>query len=85
MRYLKLILITLLSVVLLIVVLQNTEPVETRLLVATVTMPRAALLAITGGIGFVLGLLVALWLSRPGHKPKPTARGETGRSSPPLP
>jgi uncharacterized integral membrane protein len=39
------------------VVLQNTESVETRLLFATVTMPRAFLLGVTLLIGFLLGSL----------------------------
>ena len=52
-----------LTVLLLILVLQNTEPVETRFLMATVTMPRAALLGVTGLIGFAIGLLLALRLS----------------------
>lgn len=63
MQRLKLVTVAILTILLLIVVAQNTEPVETRLLFATVTMPRAALLAITGGLGFAVGLLVALWLS----------------------
>ena len=40
-----------------IVVIQNTEPVETRLLFASVTMPRAMLLAGTAGLGFLSGWL----------------------------
>ena len=43
----------------LIVVLQNTEPVETQLLFTSVTMPRALLLAITLLVGFVLGLVLS--------------------------
>ena len=42
-----------------VVVLQNTETVETRILFATVAMPRALLLFVTlvagGGVGYVLG------------------------------
>ena len=53
-----------LIVVVLIVVLQNTQPVETRLLFVTVTMPRAALLAITMLIGVAAGILVALSLAK---------------------
>lgn len=67
MNRLKLITAAILTILLLIVVAQNTEPVETRFLFATLTMPRAALLAITGAIGFAVGLLAALWLS-PGSK-----------------
>ena len=39
----------------LIVVLQNTQPVETKILFVTLTMPRAALLAITMLIGIGVG------------------------------
>ena len=47
----------------LIVVLQNTQPVETKILFISVTMPRAALLAITMLIGIAVGILTALGLS----------------------
>ena len=52
-----------LVVVGLIVVLQNTQPVETRFLFMSATMPIAALLAITLLIGIAVGMLVALGLS----------------------
>jgi len=42
-----------------IVVLQNTEAVETRVLFTSITMPRAALLFGTLVIGFALGVLTA--------------------------
>ncbi|MEM7316988.1 MAG: LapA family protein [Planctomycetota bacterium] len=45
------------AIVLLIIVLQNTEVVETKLLFVTLSMPRAVLLFSTTAIGFVLGLL----------------------------
>lgn len=48
-----------LAVLTLIVVLQNTESVETRILFMKLVMPRAALLFGTLVIGFVLGMLVA--------------------------
>ena len=59
----RLIVITAAVVVTLILVFQNTEPVETQILFAEVRMPRAFLLAITAGIGFVAG-----WLLRGGRK-----------------
>jgi len=43
-----------------IVIFQNTEPVETRLLIMKVTMPRAGLLAVTLLIGIVSGILLTL-------------------------
>ena len=47
----------------LVVILQNTQPVETRFLFVSVTMPRAALLGLTMLIGVAVGILVALSLS----------------------
>lgn len=62
----------------LIVVLQNTQPVETKFLFMAVTMPLAALVALAMLIGMAVGILVAFGLSgrklknpenahRPGH------------------
>jgi uncharacterized integral membrane protein len=51
--------IALISLVVLIVVLQDTQAVETNLLFLTVTMPRAALLFGTLIIGFAIGVLTA--------------------------
>jgi uncharacterized integral membrane protein len=47
----------------LVVVLQNTQPVETRFLFVTVTMPRAALLALTMVAGIAIGILISLGFS----------------------
>lgn len=54
----KLVVIAILAILVLIVALQNTANVETKLLFATVTMPRAILLFVMLAIGFVIG-----WLS----------------------
>ena len=59
MHKVKIALIVILSVLLLIIVLQNTEVTETKILFITVKMPLAALLFVTGLIGFALGFLVA--------------------------
>lgn len=56
-NYLKIAVAVVLVTLVIIVVLQNTEPVETRLLFASVTMPRAALLAGTTAVGFLSGWL----------------------------
>ena len=45
------------AVIAIILVVQNTESVETRILYATVERPRAVLLFITVFLGFALGLL----------------------------
>lgn len=63
MKQLRLIAILILAVVVAVLILQNTEPVETRLLFATVEMPRALLLLTTVLVGFALGILTALvWM-----------------------
>jgi hypothetical protein len=49
-----------------IVVLQNTQSVETRILLVTLSMPRAVLLFVTLLLGFVLGLVAASWRGREG-------------------
>jgi len=53
----------------LVLILQNMESVETRLLFATVTMPRALLLAIVFGLGALAGL-VGSWNMGKGKPPK---------------
>jgi uncharacterized integral membrane protein len=59
MNKLKLVAIAVISLMVLIVVLQNTQAVETNLLFLTVTMPNAALLFGTLIIGFAIGVLTA--------------------------
>lgn len=66
-RNVKLWIAAIATVLITIVVVQNTESVETRLLFARVSMPRAVLLFSTLAIGFVLGLLIAR------RRPKKTA------------
>jgi uncharacterized integral membrane protein len=46
-----------------IVILQNTQPVQTKFLLVTITMPNAVLLGITLLIGIAIGILVSLTLS----------------------
>ena len=47
-----------------IVIFQNTEVVETRILFATFEMPRAALLATTLILGVIIGIVFATFGSR---------------------
>lgn len=68
MRRLKALLALLLVATILVVVAQNTETVDTRVLFATISMPRAVLLAVTTGSGVVVGLLACAWL-RGGRRP----------------
>ena len=43
-----------------IIVLQNTESVQTNILWYTITMPRAVLLVVTALVGFAIGVIVCL-------------------------
>ena len=53
----KIVVVASLALLVVIVVLQNTEVVETKILFTTISMPRAALLFGTLIIGFVIGVL----------------------------
>ena len=59
MNKLKLVAIAVIALFAVIVVLQNTQAVETKLLFLTVTLPNAALLCGTLIIGFAIGVLTA--------------------------
>ena len=60
----KLVSIAVLIVLGIIIILQNTQQVETRILFMTITMPRAILLMVTTLIGFALGVLVSFFFQR---------------------
>ena len=64
MKRFKMISIAVLAILGVIIILQNTEQVETRILFLSITMPRAILLMGTTLIGFALGVLVALFFPR---------------------
>ena len=68
MRNVKIVSIIILVVLTFIVVLQNTDPVETQLLWMNFSMPAAALLFSTLVIGFALGVLAAGFLMRRGSR-----------------
>jgi len=51
-----------------VVVLQNTDEVETKLLFATVTMPRALLLFVTFAVGILVGLALGVKLPSFGRR-----------------
>lgn len=68
MKNVKLILAVVLALLIAIVALQNTDAVETKLLFATVSMPRAVLLFTTAAIGFGLGVLATLYWARSAGK-----------------
>lgn len=56
----RMIAIAVVGTLILILVLQNLEVVETNILFFTVSMPRAFLLAFTALAGFIVGVLVSL-------------------------
>ncbi len=62
---LKLVALLVLAVLAIVLVIQNTQAVATRLLFVTVSMPLAALLALTLLIGFAGGVLIALKIGKP--------------------
>jgi uncharacterized integral membrane protein len=64
MKRFKMISIAILTILGVIIILQNTEPVETKLLFLSITMPRAILLMGTTLIGFALGILVSFFFQR---------------------
>jgi uncharacterized integral membrane protein len=55
----KLLISGLLGLLVMIVILQNTAAVETKLLFLTISMPRAVLLFGTTLLGFILGVLLS--------------------------
>ena len=70
MKKIKLYSAVILILLVLIVILQNTEPVATRLLFVTLTMPRAALLALTFLVGAATGVFLTLSLVKRSPKNK---------------
>ena len=60
----KLISILVLAAACIVVVLQNTTAVETKILFMTVAMPRALLLFLTTLVGFILGVVVTLLIQK---------------------
>ncbi len=60
----KLIILLVLAVMAIVLILQNTQAVATRLLFVTVSMPLAALLAMTLLLGFAGGVLTAMMVGK---------------------
>lgn len=52
-----------LLIILLVIILQNTEVVDTDILFITVSMPRAALLAITLLVGIIVGVISSFFIA----------------------
>ena len=71
MNKLKVVIIGVVAFIVVIVVLQNTQPVETKLLFITMTLPNAALLFGTLIIGFTIGVLTAGHIVSSAKRPLP--------------
>jgi len=57
---LKIVGVIVLAIVIIVLVLQNTETVRTKIFFVTIEMPRAVLLFVTWLVGVAVGLLLAL-------------------------
>ena len=58
----KVVAVAVLALVAVVLLYQNREPVQTKLLFATIEMPRAIMLLVTLAIGFAAGLITAgIW------------------------
>jgi uncharacterized integral membrane protein len=64
MNRVKMTFIAVLTIIGVIIILQNTEQVETKILFLSIAMPRAILLMGTTLIGFALGVLVSFFFKR---------------------
>ena len=60
----KIVALLILILLAVIIVLQNAEVVETRILFFSLRMPQAVLLLVTTAIGFALGLVVSLLVAK---------------------
>jgi uncharacterized integral membrane protein len=63
MNQIKLGIALVLVIVMAVLVFQNRDPVQTKLLFATLTMPHAILLFLTAAVGFVIGSLFTVWIA----------------------
>ena len=76
MKKVKIIVIIVILLLALIVSLQNTEAVETKFLLMTVTMPRALLLLLTFTLGFVGGMITASFILKKSGKSQEKVKTE---------
>jgi len=76
MKKVKIVIIITILLIALVVSLQNTEAVETKFLLATVTMPRVLLLLLTFTLGLVAGLITASIILRKPAKSKEKVKVE---------
>jgi uncharacterized integral membrane protein len=66
----KIIVILIVSLLSLIVFVQNRQAVDTKLLFVTITMPLVLLLILTFVMGSILGLVIASYVLREPRKPR---------------
>ncbi len=72
MRKVKLIAIVVVSILTIVILVQNTEPVQARIFLWGVQMSLALLMMLTFFLGFVAGILVPTYfLRKPSEKSKP--------------
>lgn len=64
MKNAKTILIAVAALLGIIIILQNTESVQTNILFMAITMPRAVLLFVTLLLGVIIGVLSSFWFGR---------------------
>jgi len=76
MRKARIILIIVIVLLALIVSLQNTETVETKFLLLTVSMPRVLLLLLTFTLGFVGGMITASFILKTSDKSRVKGKPE---------
>jgi uncharacterized integral membrane protein len=81
MKRLKIALALIAGFLLLVVILQNTDTVETRILSATISLPRAVLLFLAVMFGFVLGFATAVW-RKVRHQHEKTGAAGSGSPKP---
>jgi len=68
MKKAKIVIIAIVTLLALIVFLQNTETVKTKILFTTISMPRVLLLILTFMTGFIVGLITASHVLRKSPK-----------------
>ena len=78
MKKIKVVVIIIISLLALIVFIQNTQAVETKFLFMTITMPRVLLLMLTFIMGFIGGLITASYILRKPSKPETNAASKNG-------
>ncbi|MBN2181449.1 MAG: LapA family protein [Sedimentisphaerales bacterium] len=75
MKKFKIILIAVVLLLVLVVILQNTDPVNTKFLFWSFPLPRALLLFLTFMFGFIAGLLAVIRFERKTEKKPETVAG----------